>query len=656
MRMHKRPLQKLLHPLPSPSPARTVSPGSEPRPPGSAAAWRNCGSRVRMGPSGTWCDVLESVQSRERKMAETSASAVDLDEILEEVGQFGKYQITSYLLISLPIFFTVISGTSYVFTAGDLDYRCHIPECLDSGNQYMPPWIANAVPFEGKASHRIPSRCLRYEPANENITSYSPHSVSCPAEMFLNTTIRCNKWVYQRDESTIASEWDITCDENQWKLTLVGTVNSIGYFVTTPIAGYTSDRFGRKAVLLGAISLACFSGLARSFANNYEVFLLWEFLDMALGGSIYETAFVLGMELVGPEKRVLGGAIISAYNGLGEVFLGLIAWAVPYWRWMLRVIYGPAIFLLLYFWILPESVRWLIAHGRMNEADSIIQKAARVNGVVLSDKYLNMMRAASSLEQQTALKDDKADAESTDSVPLKDVLIEVFQSRVLLLRLFVCCCCSCVNMFVFYGLSLNSVTVAGNKYLNFILVSLIELPGYLATYLGMDRFGRKMTLCASLTFSGACCTAYIFVANVEADWMRLVLFMAGKFGITISFTVMYVYATEMFPTQLRHSLLGTCSMFGGLGITVAPQTPLLSRYMEALPLLLFGGMSLATAVLALLLPETVGTKLPDTVEEAENIGRKPVPLTPPRRFSQRDVFSQDCVQSLTLKSASSPDV
>ncbi|XP_068084758.1 organic cation transporter protein isoform X2 [Anabrus simplex] len=564
--------------------------------------------------------------------------AVDLDEILQELGQFGRYQVMSYLLISLPIFFTVISGTSYVFTAGDLNYRCRIPECDDiNGTQLYPHWLRYAVPFENRGGQNSPSRCLRYD------SNYNQSSTSCDHGMFVNSTIRCHEWVYTEDESTIASEWDITCDENQWKLTMVGTVNSIGYFVTTPIAGYASDRFGRKTVLLSAIALASMSGLARSFANSYPMFVFWEFMDMALGGSIYETAFVLGMELVGPEKRVLGGAIISAYNGLGEVFLGLIAWAIPYWRLMLRCIYGPALLLLSYYWILSESVRWLMAHGRLDEADRIIRKAARVNGVVMSDKYLDMMRS-SALQQQRA----KEDAESSDSIPLTSVLIQVFQSRVLLLRLLVCCCCSAVNMFVFYGLSLNSVSVAGNKYLNFILVSLTELPGYLATYLCMDRVGRKLTLCCSLAFSGCCCLAYIFV-HIDMEWVRLMLFMLGKFGITISFTVMYVYATEMFPTQLRHSLLGTCSMFGGLGITVAPQTPLLARYMESLPLMLFGGMSLVSAVLALLLPETLGMKLPDTVEEAEKIGRKPiVPIAPPRRFSTRDVYSPDCIQTLKV--------
>lgn len=43
--------------------------------------------------------------------------------------------------------------------------------------------------------------------------------------------------------------------------------------------------------------------------------------------------------------------------------------------------------------------------------------------------------------------------------------------------------------------------------------------------------------------------------------------------------------------------------------------------MSALPLILFGGLSIISGVLALLFPETLNTTLPDTVEEAENIGK-----------------------------------
>jgi hypothetical protein len=45
------------------------------------------------------------------------------------------------------------------------------------------------------------------------------------------------------------------------------------------------------------------------------------------------------------------------------------------------------------------------------------------------------------------------------------------------------------------------------------------------------------------------------------------------------------------------------------------------KVMESLPLLLFGGMSVFSGLLALYFPETLNVKLPDTIEEAENIGK-----------------------------------
>lgn len=44
--------------------------------------------------------------------------------------------------------------------------------------------------------------------------------------------------------------------------------------------------------------------------------------------------------------------------------------------------------------------------------------------------------------------------------------------------------------------------------------------------------------------------------------------------------------------------------------------------MESLPLILFGTMSVTSGLLVLFFPETLNTKLPDTIEEAEVIGRK----------------------------------
>ncbi|XP_066993627.2 solute carrier family 22 member 2 [Anabrus simplex] len=488
---------------------------------------------------------------------------VELDEILIELGQFGRFQVLTYMLISLPVIYAGVSIVTYVFTAGDLHYRCRIPECDDNGTVFRPDWLEYAVPMEQRSGKDEPSHCLRYNVNNSAGT--------CDADNFLKTTTRCDDWVYDGDDSTILREWNLTCEDNQWQLTLVGTVNSLGQFVGLPLVGFFSDRFGRKSALVGCLVLTAVIGAARAFSPNYIVFVVLEFVNMMVGGSVlFGAAFVIAMELVGPEKRVLGGVIINGLDAVGEVLMGLIAWWVQDWKVLLWACYGPGIIFLSYYWFLPESVRWLMAKGRMKEAEEIILRAAKVNKVQLSDRVLSRFR-----DQSSALTESEMKAEGEEKGKNKSVIRQVMDSRILLLRLLNCCFCWMTNTFVYFGLSLNSVAVGSNKYTSFILVCLIELPGYTLTYFVLgSRLGRKSSLCASLLLSGACCIAFMFVPK-DLEWLGMVLFLFGKFSITIAFTTIYMYTAELFPTSLRHSLLGVCSMFGRLGSVVAPQTPLL---------------------------------------------------------------------------------
>ncbi|XP_069682785.1 organic cation transporter protein-like isoform X3 [Periplaneta americana] len=435
------------------------------------------------------------------------AMDLDLDKILDEVGHFGRFQAINYLLVGFPILLSAMFALSYIFTAGDLDYRCRIPECDTDSSSFRPNWLQNAVPFE----ESTPSRCLRFE--HQNVSSFRSRSnerSNCTSEMFnQQRTIKCYDWVYDGEETTILNEWGLTCEENEWKLAMVGSVNNIGQFIGYPLAGFFSDR------------------------------------------------------------------------------------------------------------LLPESVRWLLTMGKIEEARNTIIKAAKRNGVKLSEETLNKFEMNSLCEHKSF--HDVSDEEEEKSA--KEILKQVMRSKILLLRVVNCSFCWATITFVFFGLSLTSVSVGGNKFTSFTLAALIELPAYAVFFFTMDRFGRKATLCVSLVVSGISCISFAFVPT-DMEWMQMLLFLAGKFSITISFTVVYVYTAEMFPTELRHSLLGVCAMVGRIGSMIAPQTPLLERYLESLPLLLFGGMSIASGLLSLYFPETLNMKLPDTIEEAEQIGRK----------------------------------
>lgn len=52
---------------------------------------------------------------------------------------------------------------------------------------------------------------------------------------------------------------------------------------------------------------------------------------------------------------------------------------------------------------------------------------------------------------------------------------------------------------------------------------------------------------------------------------------------------------------------------------IAPQTPLLAKLWSPLPMVVFGTMGIASGLAILQFPETLNTKLPNTVEQAMNI-------------------------------------
>lgn len=78
---------------------------------------------------------------------------------------------------------------------------------------------------------------------------------------------------------------------------------------------------------------------------------------------------------------------------LGEIVLGTVAWNVLSWRRLLQCLYWPGLLSVVYFWISPESVRWLLSKSRHQEVEKMIQNAAKDNGVTLSDKALCAMQS-----------------------------------------------------------------------------------------------------------------------------------------------------------------------------------------------------------------------------------------------------------------------
>ncbi|XP_056636575.1 organic cation transporter protein-like [Diorhabda sublineata] len=524
-------------------------------------------------------------------MAELSKDHT-LDDVLMKTGDFGKYQIVVFAVVNVAVMLHSAVHNAFVFTALNVNYRCAIPECDLNSTVFEPTWLSVAVPYNG----RYPEKCKKFFNTNDRFDSCTPDTFD------RNRQINCSSFIYETTEYSILHEYNLQCEENLWKLSMVGTVNNIGQFVGLFIGGFISDRYGRKFLLVWGMLLCAVFGLSRTFMPTYELFLLFEFLDAAFSAGTYICGFVLGVELVGPKKRVITGIISSSTYAVGEMFTASAAWSVQSWKKIIYILYTPIFLLISYIWIVPESVRWLLSKGRTEEAKSILRKAAKWNGKHLPEEVLEKL--------------SYIDASETTK---KNEILNALKSRILCVRLIICSFCWIVCAFQFYGLTLNSVTlVHGNSYLDFMLTALIEIPAYISCRYILDIFGRKKSLCGSYLITGVATAGYLIIPE-DSRAGSLAIYLLGKYGVTCAFTILYVHTSEMFPTNLRHTFMGTCSTLGRIGSMVSPQTPLLAQIWKPLPFIIFTVTAWLAALLTLTFPETSNIKLPDTVEQAEKI-------------------------------------
>ncbi|XP_053604472.1 organic cation transporter protein-like isoform X2 [Plodia interpunctella] len=528
---------------------------------------------------------------------EATAAGFDTERLMKELGQGKPFHLMNYALLTLTVYTAAIYGINYVFLAADVDYRCVVPECESANStQYHPAWLDGALPAAGRQQ-----RCSRREPLDL--------AGGCrEGTTFTEDLQPCDQWLYASWD-TIVAEFNLACQE--WKRTLVGTIHNVGMLVSLPILGYISDRWGRKRALILSCTLVGAIGSLKAFSVSYEMYVVIEFLETVAGASAFPAAYILTIELLGQDKRVLTTAFLGIMLVLGGLSFALLAKTFHYWRTFIIVVYPPSLLFISYVYLLPESIRWLLSKGRKQEAVEIIMRAAKMNKVTLSDETMKQLTEEKPKEQK---KEDKEEESG--------LWMQVLRSPIIMTRLAICSWWWITCTFVFYGLAINSVSLAGDKYTNYMLVVSVEVIAVVTNALVLDRVGRKRTLLVAYTVCGLSCVAIAFVPKTM-PWLATLLYLMGKIAITQAFSGIYMYTSELFPTHARHSLLGFCSMVGRIGSIVAPQMPLLAIYIEWLPSVLFGATALVAGGLMLTTPETLNTRLPDTIQEAEQIRKQP---------------------------------
>uniref|UniRef100_A0A3B4AKM6 Major facilitator superfamily (MFS) profile domain-containing protein n=1 Tax=Periophthalmus magnuspinnatus TaxID=409849 RepID=A0A3B4AKM6_9GOBI len=486
-------------------------------------------------------------------------SQYDYDKSTAFLGEWESYQWRVLLLLSLTIVPSGFTGLSIVFLGDTPAHRCHIPAAAN----LSAAWVNISIPPEpertGESGAAEPSQCARYKlHALREFTErgLEPGDVNVSG---LETEPCLDGWDYDTSvyTSTIITEWDLVCDDS-WKNPLTSSINFCGVLAGSFVSGQLSDRFGRKVVLFASLALSNVTSFLQIFSPSWPVFCAFYFVIGMGRISSYVTAFVLGMEVLSPRVRTaFSTAGVCLFFAAGYMLLPLFAFFLRDWKNLLLGLTLPSLALVPLWWYVPESPRWLLSQGRIQEAEVLIEKAAKINKMDAPQIIFKSLQVN--------------DFIWTSSV------CPVFRTSVHRMR---------------------------------------TVPAYVLSWVMFHWCPRRLCLSSSLVLCGGFLLLIPFIPQNLTSF-AVALEMLGKFGVTTAFTIIYAFTAELYPTVLRNTALATCSMAARLGSIIAPYFIYLGRFWVSLPYVLMGALTVLTGALSLLLPESRGLPLPETVGQMQ---------------------------------------
>uniref|UniRef100_H2YS25 Major facilitator superfamily (MFS) profile domain-containing protein n=1 Tax=Ciona savignyi TaxID=51511 RepID=H2YS25_CIOSA len=284
----------------------------------------------------------------------------------------------------------------------------------------------------------------------------------------------------------------------------------------------------------------------------------------------------------------------------GYVMIAGLAYFIRDWRVFLKVC-GSAefIYLLYYFWI-DETPRWLHAKGKMEEGRKIIQKISKMNNKDVSVIEDEIMALKSSSEL---------------SIGSWDSFLMFVKQPILLMRLAILCFAWTIVIMTYYAIALNLNSLSGNRFLNIFFGGLMEVCNVTLFCIFVETKGRRNTYIGMMIICalGIASTPFISVWFAQ---LSVATTMLSKLTVGVSFSVLYLYPAELFPTNLRQTTFGFCNMFGRIGGLIAPFLIYSKNGNTLIPSLATSAIIFFSVAQFLFLPKTKANQLPQNVEDA----------------------------------------
>jgi MFS transporter, putative metabolite transport protein len=332
---------------------------------------------------------------------------------------------------------------------------------------------------------------------------------------------------------------------------LLGSASLLGMFVGGLVFGYVTDLIGRQKVYLADIAAFILLSLLQFFATEpWQLTALRFLMGIAIGAD-FAIAATIASEFAPQKSRGPLLVVLVTMWSAGAATAYVVGWAMlslgdDAWRWMLASSAIPAALILFLRIGTPESPRWLLSKGRVEEARQVVT---------------------------TMLGPDADLADIQDDTGSRTRYTDIFRGPYLRRTIFVCLFWAC-QLLPIYAITtyqptiLHSLGLAeGNaSYLGAVVIQIFFVLGSLSGALVVNT-GRRTLLLWS--FAIAAIPLFILaLIDHPATWLVVLLFAVFGVASFSSQCLQAIYPSELFPTGVRATANGFATGVSRVGAAV----------------------------------------------------------------------------------------
>ena len=332
---------------------------------------------------------------------------------------------------------------------------------------------------------------------------------------------------------------------------LVGAAALIGIFLGAFLGGWLTDLFGRHLLFtIDLIAIIVFSALQFFVTDAFWLIVLRLLVGAAVGAD-YPIATSLLAEFSPRKYRgpLLGAFVTMWFVGAAAAYLvgELLLAYDDGWRWMLASAALPGLVVVLCRIGTPESPRWLIKKGRVEEAAAVMKQVFGPDATIGD------------------LEPDDADQDQG----LRALIGSGYGKRMLFITLF--WTCSIVPLFAIYAFGpriLSALSLEdGAETIGSAVITVMFLVGCVVSLFLINRIGRRPLILYSFLTAGL---AMLLLGLFPNAPVIVVMGLFAAYAVFIGGTqiLQWIYPNELFPTEIRGSAVGLASSLSRIGAAV----------------------------------------------------------------------------------------